>query len=214
MLSAGAAVAFFGHVFGENEVGFGEGLIGQGGQTVKACHGLGNALRDGLGYGVGDVFEPVQECGFGSVRRAAEPEHPKPNRMNVPVFKVVEIGSVGALVVVAVAVFARVFEPGFRIGFGGEHFALNYPRLARGASNGFSEPGAQASIPGLRLACVIAVNFPVAEHLSAPAGHQNLGDTPNKRADNIVTGQPAVTVRKLVVAAFVRAARGNDERRV
>ena len=134
--------------------------------------------------------------------------------MNVPVFKVVEIGSVGALVVVAVAVFARVFEPGFRIGFGGEHFALNYPRLARGAGGGFGEPGAQARIPGLRLAGVVAVNFPVAEHLGTPAGHQNLGDAPNKRVDNIVAGQPAVTVRKLVVAAFVRAARGNDERRV
>ena len=133
MLGAGAAVAFFGHVFGENEVGFGERLIGQGGEAVEACHGLGDALRDGLGYGVGDVFEPVQGCGFGGVRRAAEPEHPEPNRMNVPVFKVVEIGSVGVLVVVTVAVFARVFEPGFRIGFGGEHFALNYPRFARSA---------------------------------------------------------------------------------
>ena len=58
------------------------------------------------------------------------------------------------------------------------------------------------------------MNFPVAEHLGAPAGHQNLGDAPNERADNIVAGQPAVTVRKLVVAAFVCAARGNDERRV
>ena len=115
---------------------------------------------------------------------------------------------------VAVAVFTRVFEPGFRIGFGGEHFALNYPRLARCAGGGFGEPGAQASIPGLRPACIVAVNFPVAEHLGAPAGHQHLGDTPNKRADNIVTGQPAVTVRELVVAAFVRAARGNNERRV
>ena len=61
-------------------------------------------MRDGLGYGVGDVLEPVQGCGFGGVCRAAEPEHPEPNRMNVPVFKVVEIGSVGVLVVVAVAV--------------------------------------------------------------------------------------------------------------
>ena len=119
MLGAGAAVTFFGRVFGENEVGFGERLIGHGSKTVEACHGLGDALRDGLGYGVGDVFEPVQGCGFGGVRRAAEPEHPEPNRMNVPVFKVVEIGSVGFLVVVAVAVFARVFEPGFRIGFRG-----------------------------------------------------------------------------------------------
>ena len=64
MLGAGAAVAFFGHVFGENEVGFGERLIGQGGEAVEACHGLGDALRDGLGYGVGDVLEPVQGCGF------------------------------------------------------------------------------------------------------------------------------------------------------
>ena len=214
MLGAGAAVAFFGHVFGDDEVGFGERLIGQGGEAVEACHGLGDALRDGLGYGVGDVFEPVQGCGFGGVCRAAEPEHPEPNRMNVPVFKVVEIGAVGVLVVVAVAVFARVFEPGFRVGFGGEHFALNYPRLARGAGGGFGEPGAQARVPGLRPAGIVAVNFPVAEHLGAPAGHQNLGDAPNKRADNIITGQPAVTVRELVVAAFVRAARGNDERRV
>ena len=42
MLGAGAAVAFFGHIFGDHQVGFGESLIGQGGEAVEACHGLGD----------------------------------------------------------------------------------------------------------------------------------------------------------------------------
>ena len=35
MLGAGAAVTFFGHVFGNHQVGFGEHLIGQGGEAVE-----------------------------------------------------------------------------------------------------------------------------------------------------------------------------------
>ena len=53
-------MTFFGHVFCNNEVGFGKRLIGrQGGEAVEACHSLGDALRNGLDYGVGDVFKPV-----------------------------------------------------------------------------------------------------------------------------------------------------------
>ena len=51
MLGAGAAVTFFGHVFGENEVGFGERLIGQSGEAVEACHGLGDACAMGWAMG-------------------------------------------------------------------------------------------------------------------------------------------------------------------
>ena len=132
--------------------------------------------------------------------------------MNVPGFEVVQIRQVGLLVVLAVAVLARILQPGLGVGLGAQRLALNNPGLGVGIFN----PGAHALVPGTRLRGVLGIanNLPVAQHLRAAAGHQNRGQAAHHRADNLVAGQAAVAVGELLLGALTGHARGNHERRV
>ena len=132
--------------------------------------------------------------------------------MNVPGFEVVQVRHVGLFVVAAVAVLARILQPGLGVGLGAQRLTLNNPCLG----TGLFDPGQHALVPGMRLRGVrrIANNLPVAQHLRAAAGHQNRGQTAHHRAHNFVTGQAAVTVGELLLGALTGNTRGNHERRV
>ena len=51
MLGAGTAVAFFGHILGDHQVGFGERLIGQGGEAVKRA--TASVMLCAMGWAMG-----------------------------------------------------------------------------------------------------------------------------------------------------------------
>ena len=132
--------------------------------------------------------------------------------MNVPGSEVVQVRHVGLLVVAAVAVLARILQPGLRVGGGGQRLTLNKPRLRAAVGN----PGTRALIPRTRCFRIrrIANNFPVAQHLRAATGHQHRRQLTHHRAHNFVTGQAAIAVGELLLGALTGNARGNHERRV
>ena len=149
MLGAGAAVAFLGDVLGDLQVRGEERLIVHGGEAVVAAYGLGEGAGDGLLNRVGDLLESLQGLGYacrGRFVRAAQPNHAETNRMNVPGSEVVQVRHVGLFVVAAVAVLARILQPGFRVGGGGQRLTLNEPRLRAAVGN----PGTRALIPRTR----------------------------------------------------------------
>ena len=215
MLGAGAAVAFLGDVLGDLQVCGKERLIVHGGEAVVAVHRLGEGAGDGLLNRVGNLLETLQGLGHtcrGRLGRAAQPNHAETNRMNVPGSEVVQVRHVGLLVVAAVAVLARVLQPGLCVGGGGQRLTLNKPRLRAAVGN----PGARTLIPRARCIRIrrIANNLPVAQHLRAATGHQHRRQLTHHRAHNFVTGQAAVAVGELLLGALTGNARGNHERRV
>ena len=132
--------------------------------------------------------------------------------MNVPGSEVVQVRHVGLLVVAAVAVLARILQPGLRVGGGAQRLTLNKPRLRAAVGN----PGARALIPRTRCFRVLGIanNLPVTQHLRATTGHQHRRQLTHHRAHNFVTGQAAVTVGELLLGTLTGNARGNHERRV
>ena len=215
MLGAGAAVALLGDVLGDLQVRGQERLIVHGGEAVVAAHGPGEGAGDGLLNRIGDLLETLQGIGRtcrGRLGRAAQPNHAETNRMNVPGSEVVQVRHIGLLVVAAVAVLARILQPGLGVGSGGQRLTLNKPRLRAAVGN----PGTRALIPRARCFQVlrIANNFPVAQHLRAATGHQHRRQLTHHRAHNFVTGQAAVAVGELFLGALTGNARGNHEWRV
>src|SRR5699024_6462985 len=96
--------------------------------------------------------------------------HAKPDGTNAAGGEVTQVGGVGGFKMGGVAVFAGVPQPGFGILFRFKNLALDEPGFGL-----LPNPGAGAVCPVSGAVLPVNGDFPVTQHLGAPAGGKHGG---------------------------------------